>query len=87
MGVAGTPSVALNPTKLSFASQQVGAISAVQTVTLTNTGKGPLTLSKIATTGDFVQKNMCGTSLAAGASCTISVRFAQKPSPAIAAEP
>ena len=78
VGVALAPGISLNPTKLSFASLQVGAISAVQNVTLTNTGKGPLTISKIATTGDFVQKNMCGTSIAAGASCAISVRFSPK---------
>jgi hypothetical protein len=40
-----------------------------------NTGTATATLSAIATTGDFSQTSTCGTSIAAGASCTVSVRF------------
>ena len=76
------PAVSLSPTSLSFGSQNVGTTSAAQTVTLTNTGTAPLTISGIAMNGanasDFAQTNTCPTSpntLAANASCAISVTF------------
>jgi hypothetical protein len=75
-GVVLTPAVSLSPTSLTFASQAVGTTSGAQTVTLTNTGSGSLSISSIAATGDFSQTNNCGSSLAASASCSISVRFA-----------
>ena len=72
---AVSPIVSLSPASLTFASQTVGTTSAAQTVTLTNTGTAALTLSSIAASGNYAQTNTCGTSLAANASCTISVTF------------
>ena len=69
------PAVSLSPTSLTFASQAVGSTSAAQTVTLKNTGAGALSISGIAASGNFAETNTCGTSLAASASCTISVTF------------
>jgi hypothetical protein len=60
---------------LTFASQTVGTTSSAQAVTLKNTGTAALTLSSIAASGSYAQTNTCGTSLAANASCTISVTF------------
>jgi len=71
----GAPAVSLAPTSLTFASQIVGTTSGAQTVTLTNTGSGTLTITSIVASGDFAQTNTCGTSVAAGANCTISVTF------------
>lgn len=68
-------SVVLSPNSLTFPSQALGTTSAAQTVTLTDTGTDALPISLIATTGDFAQTNTCGTSVAAGASCAISVTF------------
>jgi len=72
-------SVSVLPAALQFGAQVVGASSAPQTVTLTDTGYLPLDISSIAVTGadvpDFGQTNTCGSSLAVGASCTISVTF------------
>jgi hypothetical protein len=65
-----------SPTSLAFAGQTLNTTSSVQTVTVTNTGAAAATLSGIATTGDFSQTNTCGTSIAASASCTVSVKFA-----------
>jgi hypothetical protein len=74
------PAVSLSSTSLSFGSQGVGTASASQTVTLTNSGGETLTISSIAVTGanasSFVFGNSCGTSLAAGANCTIHGHFA-----------
>ncbi|MEZ2347470.1 beta strand repeat-containing protein [Terriglobus sp. RCC_193] len=58
-----------------FPSTSVGSPSAVQSFTFTNTGTGTLSISGIATTGDFSQTNQCGASLAPGETCNISVTF------------
>jgi hypothetical protein len=78
----GTPTAAvasLSPSSLTFTSQAVGTTSAVQTITLMNTGNSALTLTSLALTGtnpgDFAQTNNCGASVAAAANCTISVTF------------
>jgi phosphatidylethanolamine-binding protein (PEBP) family uncharacterized protein len=67
---------------VAFGNQAVGVTSSAQSVTLTNSGNAVLTVSRIAVSGtnasDFAQTNNCGTSVAAGANCTISVTF--KPS-------
>jgi Putative Ig domain/Abnormal spindle-like microcephaly-assoc'd, ASPM-SPD-2-Hydin/Transmembrane protein 131-like N-terminal len=67
--------VFLSSNSLVFGNQVVGTTSNSQNVTLTNNQALPLNVSSIATTGDFAQSNSCSSSLAAGASCTISVTF------------
>ena len=74
-GAAIGPALTLSPASLTFASETVGTTSAAQTSTLTNTGNAPLNITGISASGDFAQKNTCGTSLAIGASCQISVTF------------
>jgi len=69
------PTASLSPTSLTFASQNVGSTSAAQTITLSNGGTAALTITSIAASGDYAQTNTCGTSVAAGANCTISVTF------------
>ncbi len=76
--MAGTglgPSATLNPSVLTFASATVGTTSTAQVATLINAGNGPLSISGISATGDFAETNTCGTALAAGRSCQISVTF------------
>jgi len=72
----------LSPDSLSFSTQAIGTTSAAKTVTLKNSGTKNLTISRIAITGtnagSFAQTHTCGGSLAAGASCSISVRFSPK---------
>ncbi len=74
--------VSLTPTAVSFGTQKAGTTSSAQSITIMNHGAATLTVKKIAVTGtgaaDFAQTNTCGTSLAAGASCTASVTFAPK---------
>ena len=68
------------PTVLSFGEQSVGTVSAAKVLTVTNTSANSVKLTSIAIAGanasDFSQTNSCGTSIAAGAGCTISVQFA-----------
>jgi hypothetical protein len=81
--LATTPIASLSPFSLTFASTEVGAKSAVQALILKNTGKTALTLNGTgqgisvfgANDTSFSQNNNCGASLAAAASCTISVTF------------
>jgi hypothetical protein len=74
-----SPIVSLSPTSLAFVNQPVDMTSSAQTVTLSNTGNATLSITSLALTGtnasDFGQSNTCGSSLAAGANCTIAVMF------------
>ena len=73
---AAVPVVALSPLSLAFLSQAVATTSPAKTVTLSNTGTGPLAnVSIAAPTGDFAQTNNCGSQVNAGASCTITATF------------
>jgi len=75
----GTPAVSLAPASLTFPSTSIGSSSTAQVVTLKNTGTGPLAVSGITLAGtaaaSYAQTNTCGSSLAASASCAISVLF------------
>jgi hypothetical protein len=75
-GTSGSsPTVSLSPGSLTFASQNVGSTSTAQSVTLSNSGHAPLSITSIAASGDFAETNTCGTSVAAGANCQIAVTF------------
>ncbi|HWB34966.1 MAG TPA: choice-of-anchor D domain-containing protein, partial [Rugosimonospora sp.] len=74
-GVAPGPILSANPSSLTFAGTIVGATSAAQSVTVTNTGTTSASISSVAVSGDFHQSTTCGSSLAVGASCTVSVTF------------
>ncbi|WP_348261572.1 choice-of-anchor D domain-containing protein [Telmatobacter sp. DSM 110680] len=75
VAAATTYSATATPANLTFASQSVGIASGSQAVTLTNTGTGALTISRIAATGDFAETNNCGSSLPSGSSCAVTVTF------------
>ncbi len=70
--------VSLAPTSgLSFPATAVGSSSASQTVTLTNNGGLPLTITSLASSGDFgmVAGSTCATTLPTGASCSMLIAF------------
>jgi hypothetical protein len=72
----GSGVVGLSPSTLTFSSQYVGTSGLPQSVTVTNNGATPLTISKVATSpADFASLNACGSTLAPGASCAIGVFF------------
>ena len=70
-----TPSVGLSPGTLDFGNQTTGVASTVRTATLSNSGSGALSITAITATSGFGVTHNCGASLAAGASCTLSVTF------------
>src|SRR5438067_1652163 len=76
------PDVTLSSTSLTFGDRPAGTRSEVQSVTLTNTGSTPLTISTVRVTGpdaaDFGQGVDCPISpdsLRAGGSCMVYVSF------------
>jgi hypothetical protein len=74
-----SPQATLSTASLRFVSQTVGLAFGPLIATLSNPGNAPLTIDSVAITGanatDFKQTNTCGSSVAAGASCNISVTF------------
>jgi hypothetical protein len=74
-----TPIASLSSTSLNFGNRLVGTAGAPNQVTLSNPSGLALTISSIAVTGtnaaDFSQTNTCGTGLAIGVSCAITVTF------------
>lgn len=81
-GIVDFPVNTVAPATLPFGNQARNTISAPQTVTVSNTGTAPLTITGIglagANPGQFAETNTCGTfpaSIAVGGSCTVSVTF------------
>jgi len=61
---------------LNFGGDSLGNPMVPQTVVLFNAGNGPLSIGSISLTGpDYTMTTTCGSTLRAGASCTISVTF------------
>ena len=79
-GTGTAPGATLSATALTFGTQLVGSTSPAQTVTVTNSGSAPLTVTGVTVTGtnaaDFAQTNTCAATVAPGGTCTVSVTFA-----------
>ena len=68
--------VTLSATSRSFGSVAVGSTSASSTVTLRNTSTTTaLAVTSIVASGNFAETNTCGTSVAAGGRCVITITF------------
>ncbi len=71
--------VTLSPTELDFPPTKVGTQSSPQSATVTNIDSAPVNITSIKLTGIFLKNytetNTCGTQLAPGGSCTITVTF------------
>jgi hypothetical protein len=66
-----TPKASISPSSLpSFSTS-----SLQQTITLTNAGVVPLTVSSITASGKFTVSNSCPPSLAVGSSCSLTVQY------------
>jgi len=66
----------LSPTSINFGNQKTGTTSNPQTITVENFGNATLTFTSITVTAPFViSSNTCGTTLTAGATCTVAVEF------------
>ncbi len=78
-GTAPKPAAVLSANSLSFSATKVGTSFSAPKITLSNPGSGALSVSSITIAGtnatSFSQTNTCGTTLAVGASCGITVTF------------
>lgn len=78
-GTGIAPSFTVSPSPLSFGDVPTNTSSAVQTLTVQNTGPQPLPITDIVKAGtnpgDFAQTNNCGGSVPVAGSCTISIVF------------
>jgi hypothetical protein len=75
-GTSGGMALSASPSSVSFGNEAVGSTSSAQTVTVSNPGSTAASVSSVSVSGPFSQSNTCGSSIAAGASCTVSVKFA-----------
>jgi hypothetical protein len=67
--------IGIFPSTVTFGSQTLNTTSPAQLVSLTNTGADLLNITSITPSGDFAVVSNCGSSVAAGASCGVSVTF------------
>jgi len=72
----GPAPLTASPSGVSFGNVTVGQTSAAQTVTVSNPGSTSASISQLSVSGPFSQTSTCGATLSAGASCTVSVKFA-----------
>jgi len=77
-GTGSPPPISLSG-PLTFGNEVVGTTSPPHIETVKNTSAAAVTITSIGFSGDpssqFAQTNTCGASLAAGATCTISVTY------------
>ena len=73
---SGGSALTASPSSVTFGSVTVGQTSSAQTVTVSNPGSTSASISQLAVSGPFTQTSTCGATLAAGATCTVSAKFA-----------
>ncbi|MGA7313189.1 MAG: choice-of-anchor D domain-containing protein, partial [Silvibacterium sp.] len=74
-----SPVLSLSPSSLAFGNEVLGTTSAGKSVTVTNITSSAVPVSLVSPSGDFaVSSNTCGSSLAGGAHCIVTVTY--KPS-------
>src|SRR5215469_8642947 len=70
------PTAILSASSFTFSSQYVGTSGLPQTLTVTNSGTAVLNITNVNTSpSDFGVLNACGSTLAAGSSCSIGIFF------------
>ena len=80
-GAATGPAFSASPSPVAFGSQAQGSTSSAMTLTITNSGTASLSISNVAEGGtdaaDFpVSSDGCnGATVAAGSTCTLSIKF------------
>jgi sugar lactone lactonase YvrE len=81
-GMGQQAGVSLTPTSLAFGSAPIVSSAQASTttgtslnITIKNTGSAVLQLGGFSTQGDFYESDNCGATVAAGATCTLTVKF------------
>jgi hypothetical protein len=68
------PAVSVAPASITFHNQALGTASAAEKVVFTNNTSTTITISSIASTGDFADTGACKV-IGAGTTCTVTVTF------------
>jgi hypothetical protein len=74
-GIGANSGVELSSAALAFPAQNVNTSSAAKNLRVTNTGSSALSILSVSASGDYSQTNTCGSSLAVGANCVVTVKF------------
>jgi hypothetical protein len=78
-GIGLVPAISLSASTLTFSHQLVGTASAAQSIGISNPGTGALSISGFTLSGpntsDFTAAQNCGTALAPGAACSVTVSY------------
>src|SRR5216684_1731944 len=74
-GVGAVSNLSFSPATLTFGNLNLGKSSAPKNVTVTNNGTTPITFLSITSDGDYTVTNTCGTTLNAGATCSMTITF------------
>ena len=75
-GTGATSAISLSPSSLAFGNQVLNTSSAVQKITVTNTGAINLTVNSVAASGGYSETDSCSSvTLTPGQNCTINVTF------------
>jgi len=69
------PAVTFSTASLNFGNQALNEVSAIKTVTLTNTGGATLDINTIGSTSGFPIFSYCEATLVVGAKCWVNVQF------------
>jgi len=72
---SSTQEMSFSPATLAFPAETVGTKSESQMLTLLNDRSESLAITQIAALGDYSQTNTCGSTVAAGGRCVITVTF------------
>ena len=70
-----TPTLSFTASSLQFGAQNIGSPSSPKTILLSNVGNAPLSLTKVASSGDFSETNSCGFTLKLKDGCSIEITF------------
>lgn len=74
-----SPHLVLSASAIAFPDQRAGTVSPAQVMTISNSGNASLQIGSVVLTGTgtaaFTLSNACGSSLAPGATCTLSASF------------
>lgn len=76
-GCPPVPAISISPASIDFGSRSFDSVPISRIVTLTSTGTTAITFSGFAVSGSVfsIASKTCGTSLAVGGSCTVTVSF------------
>ena len=70
-----TPTLSFTASSLQFGAQNIGSPSSPKTILLSNVGNAPLSLTKVASSGDFSETNSCDSTLKLKDGCSIEITF------------